>query len=246
MHPSERPAMTCIAEDGRMGQKAKDEAAWHGRCHIFPVDVHNRPPTTKVRSAMWKRIADWLAARHQVRTDPQVWMAGNEHAGARDGERSAGGAPRILIVDGDAHLLDAMPALMRRSWLKGWMVELASSREEALELLAGKAFDLVCVNLYLPPTELHTCRERVEQTLAGREVPERIYENGVRTVGEIAATIGKPPVIAWSYYALLGHVEAARSAGACEVVECRYEAEPLRKAIEKVSRRARQRVKWAA
>jgi DNA-binding NarL/FixJ family response regulator len=138
----------------------------------------------------------------------------------------------VLIVDGNAHNLDAMPSLMKRYWFRGWIVDMAADCIEAVQMLARRQYDLTVVNLYLPAHDLRTPTERATKALFyGVDVEEKLHRHGIAAVRAIANMQPSTCIIAWLGNGLPSYVDAARKAGAAVVVDCRENVDPLYAAV---------------
>lgn len=154
--------------------------------------------------------------------------------------------PAILVVDGDVHSPDSFAPVMMRLWFKEWTTGFAAGRAEALRLLGERPWDLVCMNLALPPEGLTTHAERVASSLRGEDVETRAYRNGIVTAAAIHRVARRVPIIAWTLDAMPSHTRAAQIAGVSEVVDCRAETASLRREIEKWAKLAGLDVRHAA
>jgi CheY-like chemotaxis protein len=85
----------------------------------------------------------------------------------------------ILLVDDDAGIRESMQAILT---LQGYQVDLASSGYEALELCAGRDYDLVLLDILMPGMDgIETLRRIMEQRPDARVIMITGMEGGAET-----------------------------------------------------------------
>ncbi len=115
----------------------------------------------------------------------------------------------ILLVDDDAGIRESMQAILM---LQGYDVDLASSGQEALDLCAGRDYDVVLLDIFMPEMDgVETLRRIKERRPATRVIMITGMEGGVeaqRAMEEGAEALFRKPLDVATFLPVLLPVHA--------------------------------------